>query len=116
MLISTLATAVALMSAVGVAEAKTKVIHFKGTRDQVRTACADQGGTLVEGADHTWCGKDNGSGVACWDDGRCIGSGPARTFGAGSIRVQPGSSWQATGTYQPQPGLVPGKGGSFQAQ
>ena len=50
---------------------------FPGTRDQVRAACAAVGGDLHDGQGQTHCfnGK-NGTGVSCYDDGTCDGSGP----------------------------------------
>lgn len=60
------------------------VVKFGGTRDQVRSACASSGGELVEGKDHTVCLGET-TGVACWDDGECIGTGP-RTASYG-VRV-----------------------------
>ncbi len=58
------------------------VKSFSGTRNQVRTACAEVGGELIEGVDGKGIGtsacinSDKGTGVVCGDDGKCHGSGP----------------------------------------
>lgn len=79
----------------GSAYAWTKT--FGGTRDQVRAACSDVGGDLIEGTDSMGGGfsmcvnKGNNTGVTCGDDGQCIGSGPRASsfgsllFGAGAV-------------------------------
>jgi len=48
---------------------KIRVIRGTGTRDGVRKWCQG-GGTLLEGPDHTWCGKGN-QGALCDDKNNC---------------------------------------------
>jgi hypothetical protein len=98
LLTAAFAVIVGSMSIADLAEAKIKIIHFKGTRDQVRAAC--DGGVLVEGKDQTYCGGQNGRGVTCWDDGRCIGTG-ARPTGGESYQAVPGPVWLPMQSYQP---------------
>ena len=65
----------ALMAAgVPSASATAYSVTFKGTRDQVRKACADLGQTAAEGANYTACGNTkNGNTVTCDDKGKCTG-------------------------------------------
>jgi hypothetical protein len=101
------------MSVADLAEAKIKVLHFKGTRDQVRAA--SKNGVLIEGKDQTYCGAQNGKGVTCWDDGRCIGTG-ARPTGGESYQAVPGPAWQSMQSYQQQPALSSPSFGTYSAQ
>jgi hypothetical protein len=85
-----------LLAVGGSSSAYAWVKHFNGTRDQVRTACANVGGELIEGTDSKGVGtsmcinKDKGTGVVCGDDGKCSGSGP-RTASYGIFQM-PGLS------------------------
>ena len=67
--------AFALFFVGGTGDAFAWTKNFTGTRDQVRSACSQAGGELVEGSKTTTC-LGNGRGVTCDDANKCIGSGP----------------------------------------
>jgi hypothetical protein len=108
MFIGAVAGVVALLTAADFADAKVKIKHFKGTRDQVRAACAEQGGELIESPTHTTCLGTNGRGVTCGDDGNCVGtSRTEETSGWPAPAPTPTTSTASTGSV----GAV--KGGGF---
>jgi hypothetical protein len=75
------------MSLAATGSAHAWIKNFNGTRDQVRTACANVGGDLTEGIDSAGIGvtscinKNNNTGVVCGDDGKCTGTGPRTSTG-----------------------------------
>jgi hypothetical protein len=95
------AAVAALLGAIvaGTADAKIRTVVFKGTRDQVRAACAKSGGTLHEEPTATTCTKlsNPAAGVTCGNDGNCIGSGPARAAAGQPMWDQPGVLLGTTG-------------------
>ena len=98
-IIRSAAVLLALFVTVDAAQAWTK--DFPGTRGQVRASCTGEGRELIEGGDHSIClNQNNGTGVVCYDNGKCSGTGP-RTIGAWGIRTrdyQPPQSLVASGS------------------
>lgn len=81
--------------------AHARIFEFNGTRQQVRAACNGAGSHLNEGPTYTSCGTSRGTGVICYDGGKCWGS--ARRLSSGGLRpkvipqvpqslIEPGSS------------------------
>lgn len=59
-----------------------KVIKLDGTRDQVRAACKEQGGRVIESPTTTICmNDDKGTAVECDNDGKCFGTAPRSQIG-----------------------------------
>jgi hypothetical protein len=55
--------------------AENYIVHFHGTRAQVRSACARGGDTASEGGNYTSCISGNtGNSVTCDSKGNCTGT------------------------------------------
>lgn len=76
------------------------VTHFRGTRDQVRAACANVGGDLIEGSNYTMCeNSKNDTTVECNDKGNCTGgSHPKRVGQFGGAAAFPPESLSSPGS------------------
>ena len=98
----TAATALGLVAALLFADlaaaSKRTVTRFQGSRDQVRSACANVGGELIEGSNFTMCNNlSNDTTVECDDRGSCVGgSRPTQRFGFGSVVVGGGTYYSTT--------------------
>lgn len=87
------------------------VTKFRGTRDQVRAACAQVGGDLIEGSNYTMCeNSKNDTTVECNDKGNCIGGSHPKRLGSfdTAVGLPPQSlSEQSSGPATPAPAGAP---------
>lgn len=63
-----------------------KVIKLEGSREQVRAACKEQGGRVIESPTTTICmNDDKGTAIECDNDGKCFGTAPGRQIGKNTL-------------------------------